>query len=115
MGLQYISLVESGYFASLNSGKNPVIATDIIKGADAGNYNLMELQDLYGQVKENLRKIIDEQLTSLKNLPIIQSSRGDVIILFLHNDFCYLDECRIKPKPLLDFDEFGKKKKRRRL
>ena len=110
-----VSLVESGYFTSLNTGKNLVITTDIIKGADAGNYNLIEPQGLYGQVKESLKEIIDNNLASLKNLPIFMSSRSDVIILFLHNDFCYLDECRIKPKPLLDFDEFGKKKKRRRL
>jgi len=106
-----VTLVESGYFASLNGGNNPVIATDIIKGVDAGNYNLIEPQGLYGQVIA--KTLIDNNLASLKNLPIIQSSRSDVIILFLHNDFCYLDECRIKPKPLLDFDEFGKKKRRR--
>ena len=67
----HVNLIQSDYFTSLNSGANPVIAAYYITGLDAGNYNLIQPQNLVGNMEVIVTQLRDKNQSSLKNLPIV--------------------------------------------
>jgi len=107
-----VMLNQAASYSSSSPGYHTITVNDTISGLDAGNYLLTEPSDVNGIIYPD-PIILNANLSDVKNLSIFTASSTDTILIFLQNDFCYLDSCHMKQK--LDIDETNNRKKRRKL